>query len=183
MRIGRVVRALGLEGHLGIAGSEGSIARLRRIALQRPGGETEARTVEEARRQGKLWAVRVAGIAGRSAAEEWVGADVLAEREDLGEAGEGLHWWGDLDGLAVETAAGEKLGRVTGLYVTGGVDVLVVAGEKGERLVPLAPYVTVEREAGRVVVDPPEGLLELEGDEKGGRQQRKGTWRSSRSRS
>ena len=30
---------------------------------------------------------------------------------------------------------------MTGLYETGGVDVLVVTGERGERLVPLAPYV------------------------------------------
>ena len=40
------------------------------------------------------------------------------------------------------------------------MDVLVVTGSGGEKLVPLAPYVTVEKEAGRIVVDPPEGLLE-----------------------
>ncbi len=184
LRIGKVVRALGLEGHLGIAGPEGAIVELTRVALRRPGGEAEERAVQEARRQGKLWAVRVEGISDRSAAEQWIGAEVLAAREDFGEAGEGLHWWGDLEGLAVETPKGEKLGRVTGLYVTGGIDVLVVKGEKGERLVPLAPYVRVERESGRVVVDPPEGLLELgEEEEKGGRRQREGTWRNSRSRS
>ncbi len=58
------------------------------------------------------------------------------------------------------TVAGEVVGRVTGLYETGGVDVLVVTGERGEKLVPLAPYVTVDREARRIVVDPPEGLLD-----------------------
>ncbi len=184
LRIGKVARALGLQGQLGIAGPEGAIANLRRVVLQKPGGEAEARVVQEAKRQGKLWAVRVEGISDRRGAEEWIGSEVLAEREDLGEAGEGLHWWGDLEGLAVETSAGEKLGRVAGLYVTGGIDVLVVEGRKGEQLVPLAPYVTVEREAGRVVVDPPEGLLDLdEEEEKGGPHQRKGTWRSSRSRS
>jgi len=39
--------------------------------------------------------------------------------------------------------------------------VLVVTGSRGDLLLPLAPYVTVDRSAGRVVVDPPEGLLEL----------------------
>ena len=58
------------------------------------------------------------------------------------------------------TAAGAVVGRVTGLYATGAVDVLVVTGPGGEKLVPLAPYVAVEKEAGRIVVDPPDGLLD-----------------------
>jgi 16S rRNA processing protein RimM len=60
----------------------------------------------------------------------------------------------------VVTVAGEPVGNVTGLYETGGVDVLVVEGGRGEVLIPLAPYVEVDRKARRIVVDPPEGLLE-----------------------
>ncbi len=71
-----------------------------------------------------------------------------------------MYRWADLDGLEVVTAAGEVVGRVTGLLETGAVDVLVVTGPRGEKLVPLAPYVTVEPGAGRIVVDPPEGLLD-----------------------
>lgn len=185
VRVGKVVRALGLKGHLGIAGSEGAIARIRRVVLRRPHGETQERTVEEVRRQGRLWGVRFEGISDRSAAEEWIGAELLVDRQDLGEAGEGFHWWGDLEGLDVQTEAGEELGRVSGLYVTGGVDILVVEGKAGERLIPLAPYVKVEREAGRlVVIDPPEGLLELSEEErKGGGQQKERAWQSSKSKS
>ncbi len=159
--LGKVVRAIGLEGHLGVAGSEGGVARASTLRLRRSGEEAAAgRPVLEARRQGRLWAVRLEGIADRTAAERWIGADVLAERSELGEAGAGRHFWGDLEGLRVETVDGEELGRVTGLYATGGVDVLVVQGSRGEVLIPLAPYATVDREAGRVRVDLPEGLLE-----------------------
>ncbi len=183
VRLGKVVRALGLRGHLGVAGSEGGLGRISRLWLRREGeAATGLRAIGEARRQGKLWAVRVEGVGDRRAAEAWVGAEVLAERDDLGEAGEGFHYWGDLEGLEVETASGERLGKVTGLYDTGGVDVLVVTGEGGERLVPLAPYVTVDREAGRIRVDPPEGLLDEE-TTKGGREGGRTTWRGSRSRS
>jgi len=56
---------------------------------------------------------------------------------------------------------GRSLGTVTGLLETGAADVLVVTGAGGEVLIPLAPYVTVEQAAGRIVVDPPEGLLEV----------------------
>jgi 16S rRNA processing protein RimM len=167
VRIGTVVRALGLKGHLGVAGSEGGLASLDEVALQ--AGEAEPRrfAVVEARPQGRLWALRLDGIGDRTAAEGWVRAEVLAERSALGEAGEGLHYWADLEGLAVETVAGEPVGTVTGLLATGGVDVLVVSGGGRELLVPLAPYVTVDRAARKVVVDPPEGLLDLDGTGEG----------------
>ncbi|ABC81685.1 ribosome maturation factor RimM [Anaeromyxobacter dehalogenans] len=159
VRIGKVVRALGLKGHLGVAGSEGALGTLERVVLRHGAAEVE-RKVLEARPQGRLWAVRIDGVADRTGAEALVGAEVLAPREELGEAGEGRHYWGDLEGLPVVTVQGEALGTVTGLMETGAVDVLVVQGARGELLVPLAPYVEVDRAAGRVVVDPPEGLLE-----------------------
>jgi 16S rRNA processing protein RimM len=161
VRLGKIVRALGLRGHLGVAGTEGALQKLERAWFGRPGEEPVERRILEARPQGRLWAVRIEGVDDRTGAERMAGTEVFAEREDLGEAGEGRHYWADLEGLPVTTVAGEVLGKVTGLYETGGVDVLVVAGEKGERLIPLAPYVEVDVEAGRIVIDPPEGLLEL----------------------
>jgi 16S rRNA processing protein RimM len=173
LRIGRVVRAVGLGGMVGVGGSEGGLGALEEVTLRREGEEGTRWRVLEARPQGRVWAVRLEGVADRDAAERLVGCEVLARREDLGEAGEGLHYWGDLEGLRVVTASGEEVGTVTALLATGGVDVLVVRGAAGEVLVPLAPYVTVEREAARVVVDPPEGLLELGAEDreaKGGRE-------------
>jgi 16S rRNA processing protein RimM len=160
VRIGKVVRAVGLKGYLGVAGSEGALAELDAILLRQGTGEPERWRIEEARPQGRVWAVKVEGVSDRTAAEGLVGAEVLAPREALGEAGEGRLLWVDLEGLEVVTAAGAVVGRVTGLYETGAVDVLVVTGPGGEKLVPLAPYVAVEKEAGRIVVDPPEGLLD-----------------------
>jgi 16S rRNA processing protein RimM len=160
VRIGKVVRAVGLKGHLGVAGSDGALGELERISLRRGESEPETVRVEEARPQGRIWAVKVEGVSDRTAAEALVGAEVLAPRDELGDAGEGRHLWADLEGLEVVTVAGEAVGRVTGLYETGAVDVLIVKGARGEKLVPLAPYVTVDREARRIVVDPPDGLLD-----------------------
>jgi 16S rRNA processing protein RimM len=158
--IGKVVRPLGLKGYLGVAGSEGALAELEAVTLRLPGAEPQRRLIEEARPQGRLWAVKVEGVSDRTSAERLVGAEVLAPQDELPEAGEGQILWVDLDGLEVVTAAGTVVGRVTGLYETGAVDVLVVTGPGGEKLVPLAPYVTVDREARRIVVDAPEGLLD-----------------------
>ncbi len=159
VRIGKVVRAVGLKGHLGVAGTDGALGELERITLRR-GEAEETKRIVEARPQGRVWAIQVEGVSDRTAAEALVGAEVLAPRDELGEAGEGRHLWADLEGLEVVTVTGEVVGRVTGLYETGGVDVLVVKGALGEKLVPLAPYVAVDREARRIVVDPPEGLLD-----------------------
>jgi 16S rRNA processing protein RimM len=160
VRIGKVVRALGLKGHLGVAGSEGALAELEAVTLQLRDAAPVRRLIQEARPQGRLWAVKLEGISDRTAAEGFVGAEVLAPHEELPEAGEGRLRWVDLEGLEVVTAAGAVVGRVTGLYETGAVDVLVVTGPGGEKLVPLAPYVEVDMQGRRIVVDPPEGLLD-----------------------
>jgi 16S rRNA processing protein RimM len=160
VRIGKVVRAIGLKGFLGVGGSEGALGEVAAIVLRRGDGPDERRRIEEARPQGRVWAVKVEGVSDRTAAERLVGAEVLAPREELKDAGEGSHLWMDLEGLEVVTVAGEAVGRVTGLYETGGVDVLVVTGARGEKMIPLAPYVEVDRAARRIVVDPPEGLLD-----------------------
>jgi 16S rRNA processing protein RimM len=158
LRVGTVVRAVGLKGYLGVGGSHGGLAEVSRVVLRRAGAE-EALEVLEARPQGRVWAVRLEGISDRAAAEARVGSEVLAEREELGDAGEGSHYWADLEGLPVVTVEGEAVGTVTGLMETGAVDVLVVTGPRGESLIPLAPYTQVDLAARRIVVDPPEGLL------------------------
>lgn len=160
VQIGKVVRALGLKGYLGVAGSEGLLGELDEVTLRLGVGPARSWSIEEARPQGRLWAVKVAGVSDRTAAEALVGAEVLVPRESLSEAGEGRLLWVDLEGLEVVTAAGEAVGRVTGLFETGAVDVLIVTGPGGEKLVPLAPYVTVDSQARRIVVDPPPGLLD-----------------------
>ncbi len=158
--LGKVVRAVGLHGHLGVAGTEGALSEVDRIELRRSDGMEESRRILEARPQGRLWVVKVEGVSDRTAAEAFVGAEVLVERASLGEAGAGRYYWVDLEGLPVVTVSGEPVGKVTGLYATGATDVLVVTGERGEKLVPLAPYVDVDLEGRRIVVDPPEGLLD-----------------------
>lgn len=168
VRIGRIVRAVGLRGLVGVGGSSGGLAELKRVALESEKGDPVWRNVLVARPQGRVWVLELEGVSRREEAEALVGKTVFALREDLSETAEGEYYWGDLENLLVVTVSGEEVGRVVGLYETGAVDVLVVKGRDREVLIPLAPYVTVDREAGRLLVDPPEGLLELERDEKGG---------------
>jgi 16S rRNA processing protein RimM len=167
LAVGKVVRAIGLKGYLGIGGSDGGLAQVSSVVLRRAGVD-EVRKVLEARPQGRVWALRLEGLSDRDAAEARVGWELLAERSELGEAAEGTHYWADLEGLPVVTVDGEAVGTVTGLMETGGVDVLVVTGLRGEVLIPLAPYVEVDLDARRIVVDPPDGLIGGAGGEEEG---------------
>ena len=165
VRLGRVVRAVGLDGKIGVAGTEGALARMTRVALRKAGRAETERKVLSAGPQGRIWWLRLDGVEGRTAAEALKGLEVWGRREEMGDPGEGRHFWADLEGLPVVSTTGVELGRVAELFVTGGVDVLVVRGSGGERLVPLAPWVTVDREQGRVVVDAPPGLLDEDDEE------------------
>ena len=165
VRLGTVVRAVGLDGKLGVAGTEGALERMTSVALRKAGQAEMERKVLSAGPQGRIWWMRLEGVEGRTAAEALRGAEVWGRREEMGDAGLGRHFWADLEGLPVVSTTGAELGRVAELFVTGGVDVLVVRGPGGERLVPLAPWVTVDREQGRVVVDAPPGLLEDDDEE------------------
>jgi 16S rRNA processing protein RimM len=165
VRLGTVVRAVGLDGKIGVAGTEGALARMTRVALRKAGQAETERKVLSAGPQGRIWWLRLEGVEGRTAAEALRGTEVWGRREEMGDPGEGRHFWADLEGLPVVSITGVELGKVAELFVTGGVDVLVVRGSGGERMVPLAPWVTVDREQGRVVVDAPPGLLDEDDEE------------------
>jgi 16S rRNA processing protein RimM len=68
-----------------------------------------------------------------------------------------------LVGLAVELPDGSPIGEVTGVRHEGTELLVIRRSEGGELLVPFvsAMVPTVDLANGRLVVDPPEGLLEL----------------------
>lgn len=70
----------------------------------------------------------------------------------------------ELAGCRVENIDGTLIGLAREVMHTGGVEILVVAGETGrEMLIPMARDICLEIDVARKVirVDPPEGLLEL----------------------
>lgn len=88
------------------------------------------------------------------------------EYEDIDDVEDG--WYEDeLLGLEVVTTSGEKVGEVAGLMNRPVQDLLVVRLTSGEEaLVPFVEAIVpeVDPEQGRVVIDPPPGLLDLAGE-------------------
>ena len=112
--------------------------------------------------------VRVDGIADRTQAETLRGTELFVPRERLPDAEEDAFYYVDLIGLRVETTEGEYLGEVRTVFEAGAGDLLDVGGGPYRGLVvPFTRDVVteVDLEAGRLLVDPPEGLLEPPEDE------------------
>jgi len=86
-------------------------------------------------RHGKALIAQLAGCDDRDAAEALKGQTIAVRREQLPPPRADEFYWVDLEGLAVCTCDGVRLGRVSHLLATGANDVLVVQGER-ERLLP-----------------------------------------------
>lgn len=102
--------------------------------------------------QGK-WIVAFAGIHDRNTAETLRGVVLTAAPLDDGD--QDTLWVHELVGSEVFDLAGRSYGLVQAVEANPASDLLVLSGE---RLVPLV-FVTA-RLPGRVVVDPPAGLLD-----------------------
>lgn len=119
-------------------------------------------TVERARWHSGRLLVRFAGIGDRDAAEELRGTWLVVDPGDIPPSADPDEFHDrELIGLTVVTADGADIGRVADV-LHHGQDLLVVHGPGGETLVPfvaaLVPEVDVP--GGRLVVDPPPGLLD-----------------------
>lgn len=128
-----------------------------------PGATPLERRVEEGRPYKRGWLAHLEGVADRSSAEELAGRYLLVPAVERGEPEEGEFFYHQLLGLRVETVAGAVVGTVREVYETEPRHMLEVKGETRIHLVPFDSRIvrTVELEAGRVVIDPPDGLLEL----------------------
>ncbi len=106
---------------------------------------------------------RIKGVDDRAAAETLKGTQLFVEKAALPEADEDEYYHADLVGLRAELKDGGALGTIRAVLDHGAGAVLEIAGgEGGEILVPFTRDAVpeVDMAAGRVVIDPPPGLME-----------------------
>ena len=106
---------------------------------------------------------QIAGIADRDAAERLRGLRLCLPRVALPPTQEDEFYHADLVGLAATLADGTAIGRVAAVHDFGAGDVLEIARERGQPLVvpfTRAAVPVVDIAGSRIVLDPPEGLLD-----------------------
>lgn len=161
VRIGRIVRPHGLRGDVVVdPDTDFAESRFRRGARVRVGDGTLV--IAASRPQGDRWVVRFEGRDSIEAIEGLRDAELRIEPEALKALPAGQYYLHDLVGCSVETEAGMTVGQVATVYTGAAQAVLGITGADGEVLVPLAAEIcrTVDVTARRIVIAPPEGLLE-----------------------
>jgi 16S rRNA processing protein RimM len=165
VELGRIVGTHGACGELRLlAHNRDTDALVTGLAVRLEGrGEPREFEVAQARHHKAVVLLTLRGVDTLDAARALVGARLLVRTGDLPALAEGEFYWFEVLGLQAVTEAGQPLGRVTDILANPGHDVYVVQDGTRERLVPAVDEVVVaiEPEAGRIVIRPPDGLLEL----------------------
>ena len=169
--VGQVVGAHGIGGEVRVRVLTDDAALLlgmSRFVISRSGpDDPHASEIENqggtTGRPGEL-RLRLRGVADRDAAEALRGSLLLTDVADLPALPAGNHYWHELVGCVVETAAGERVGTVSGLLETGAAhDVLQVAGDDGKpRLIPMVAALLrkVDVPSRRIVLEDVAGLAD-----------------------
>jgi 16S rRNA processing protein RimM len=136
------------------------------LARGKDGGQSTLEVATMRMHQGRP-VILFAGITSMNDAELLAGTELkVAEDERRVERlDDGEYYQRDLIGCAVVTESGESIGEVTAIDGDARATRLVVRSKRSEVLIPLADEIcTVDLEAKRITVRPPEGLLELNGE-------------------
>lgn len=161
--LGTIVGAQGVKGQVRIK-SETEVPE--DVGAYGPlSDEAGTRTFDVAveRRSKGVIIARIKGVEDRNAAEALKGVRLYVERDVLPPPEEEEFYHADLIGLSAETVSGEDFGRIRAVHEFGAGDVLELTGPDGKGLmVPFtrAAVPEVDIEGGKVVIDPPPGLLE-----------------------
>jgi len=171
--VGRVARPHGLRGQV-IVNPETDFPEERfqpgaELFVNR-GGVAESITITTVRFQQQRPVIGFRGIDDMNAAATFAGAELRVPIDRLAVLPPDTFYRHDLIGCAVETSAGAVVGQVEDVEGTMGGSRLVVKTSGGvEVLVPLVAEIctAIDPAAKRIVIDPPEGLLELNERAKG----------------
>ena len=109
------------------------------------------------------FAARIAEVATKEDADALKGTQLFAERDQLPGLPDDEYYHTDLIGLAVVDTGGTALGTVKSVLNHGATDLLEVQQPGGSATI-LLPFTraiipTVDLGVGRIVADPPEGLI------------------------
>ena len=103
------------------------------------------------------------GVESMTAAESLAGLELRVPEADLTRLPPGTYYEHELVGCEVVTAAGHMIGLVRAVEGGSGVSRLVVGEGRGEVQIPLVAVFCrlIDVGARRIVVEPPDGLLDL----------------------
>lgn len=165
--VARAVRARGLKGEIVadlLTDFPERFESVERLIAVSPEGTRKIVELEKFWFQKDRIVLKLAGCDTVDAARELTGYEFCVPETELVPLGRDEYYDFELVGCVVRERSGKEIGKVLSVMKTGGAEILVIAGnDSNEVLVPLAESIVIEIDTtGRkIVIDPPEGLLEL----------------------
>jgi 16S rRNA processing protein RimM len=158
--VGRVLRAWGIRGDVKIAPFTDRPEDFKQYRSILVGPQRKSYAVKSFRPYQGNWLLHLVGVESRNDAETLRGQEILIEAAQRPRQ-EGEFYAREVIGLKVRTIAGEELGEVAEILVTGANDVYVVNGPRGEILLPARVEVIkgIDVAAGTMTVELLPGLL------------------------
>jgi 16S rRNA processing protein RimM len=135
-----------------------------RVLVWKRGSEERSLTLSAVRPHGRRLRLAFEGIEGPEAARTLAGGDLCVPADDAVPAPPGFFYDHEIRGWSCEDRSGRRLGEAAGLESTPAGPLLSVETRPGKiALVPFVDGIVIEvdRAGRRIVLDPPEGLLEL----------------------
>lgn len=164
--IAKVVKARGLRGEVVaelLTDFPERFEATEEIQMLLPGGVRRRLKIEKFWFQKDRIIIKFESVDTVDEAEQLRAAEVCVPESEAVDLDEGEYFDWELEGCEVTTVSGDAIGRVKELMKTGGTENLVVEGATKEYLIPFAAAICVEVdvENRRILIDPPEGLLEF----------------------
>ena len=164
--VGRIVRSHGLRGQV-VVNLETDFPEERfrpgaELFVER-GGVVKPLTLTSVRFQNQRPVIAIAGVDTIDAAEPLAGLELRVPADRLAPLPAGTFYRHDLVGCRVETRGGAPVGIVREVEGTLAGSRLVVTASDGDVLIPLASEIcpTIDVAGKRIVIEPPDGLLDL----------------------
>jgi 16S rRNA processing protein RimM len=107
--------------------------------------------------------VNLEGVSDRAMARILTGKHLFLSVNEVAELQEGEYFWHDLVGMEAFDLKGKLLGKICSVHGFNPVDLLEITGPEISFMIPCTSefVVTVSLEEKRIVLDPPDGLLDL----------------------
>jgi len=159
--IGVIAGAHGVKGEMKVDLETDFPDRFKRLRTVYAGKDHVPTQLAGARRLQDRVAIRMDSITDRDAAQALRGTLLYIPSSDIMPLPAHTYYRDQIVGLQVVTTAGDVLGTITEILVTGSNDVYVARHEQREVLIPALKDIVreVDVTGGRMVIEPVDGLL------------------------
>lgn len=163
--LGELVTTHGLDGWLKVKLYNPQTTRLTPnlgIWLEKDGTQS-AHNIQASRPHKGHFLVKLDRVLGIDEAKKWVGSILYVAEQELEPLRAGEYYHYQVLGFEVFDTQGRRIGVVARTWSTPGGELYIVNGAAKEHLIPATKEIIekVDLAAGTLVINPPEGLLEL----------------------